>query len=62
MYPLTKEPENSLSVTLVLLAVSSFCLCAFNQCLCNPYHLLYSSQGEKKKRFYDGFFFSCNAV
>ena len=39
--PLTKGPANSLSVTLVLLIISSFCLRAFNQCLFNPYHLLY---------------------
>ena len=38
---LTKGPANSLSVTLVLLIISSFCLLAFNQCLFNPYHLLY---------------------
>ena len=37
----TKGPANSLSVTLVLLIISSFCLRAFNQCLFNPYHLLY---------------------
>ena len=35
---LTKGPANSLSVTLVLLIISSS---AFNQCLFNPYHLLY---------------------
>ena len=39
--PLTKGPANSLTVTLVLLIISSFCLLAFNQCLFNPYHLLY---------------------
>ena len=38
---LTKRPANSLSVTLVLLIISSFCLRAFNQCLFKPYHLLY---------------------
>ena len=38
---LTKGPANFLSVTLVLLIISSFCLLAFNQCLFNPYHLLY---------------------
>ena len=38
---LTKGPANSLSVTLVLLIIFSFCLRAFNQCLFNPYHLLY---------------------
>ena len=38
---LTKGPANSLSVTLALLIISSFCLHAFNQCLFNPYHLLY---------------------
>ena len=35
------ESANSLSVTLVLLIISSFCLRVFNQCLFNPYHLLY---------------------
>ena len=39
--PLQKEPANSLSVTLVLLIISFFCLRAFNQGLFNPYYLLY---------------------
>ena len=39
--PLIKGPANSLSVTLVLLIISSFCLRAFSKCLFNPCHLLY---------------------